>query len=185
MHGSGAGNMPRVIAAEFHYVLLCARQYAATLLKLRLASNPVEKCQHIKMLHYLMESAIGEADVERGRREAHLADDIKEFLTTRDSAPVGRAVSSQEVELVRRASAVPPVATLESLSGHDLLALADVYEGWAQDARNDSVTIARLLGWADGGRALVEAVGVDYTPPPRVQGEPMSLLGFLAHKIRE
>ena len=78
--------------------------------------------------------------------------------------------------------AVPPVATMDSLSGQDMLFLADMYEGWAYDARMDAFNIARLLGWADGKRVLVEVIGADYEPPPRVPGEPDRLLKFIARQ---
>jgi hypothetical protein len=54
--------------------------------------------------------------------------------------------------------------------------LADMYEGWAQSDRTDSVNVARLLGWADGLRALAATVGADYAPPEAFPGAPVSLL---------
>jgi hypothetical protein len=73
---------------------------------------------------------------------------------------------------------------VENLSGEDMLNLADMYEGWAQDARLEGFDMARLLGWADGFRALVVAIGADYEPPAKAAGEPDSLLKFLATWMR-
>ena len=80
---------------------------------------------------------------------------------------------------------VPPFATIDNLSGQEMLGLANMYEGWAQDSRLDSVDTARLLGWTDGFRALVVAIGVDYEPPAQVRGEPDSLMKFIAKRMMD
>jgi hypothetical protein len=54
------------------------------------------------------------------------------------------------VECISRVFAIPPLATMENLTGQEMLDLADLYEGWAQDRRNDGLQVARLPGWADG-----------------------------------
>ena len=64
-----------------------------------------------------------------------------------------------------------------------MAALADMYEGWAQSSDIDPFNMVRCLGWADGMRLLVEAVGLDFEPPLKVTGEPDSLLMFVARRI--
>jgi hypothetical protein len=62
--------------------------------------------------------------------------------------------------------------------------LADMYEGWAQHPRTGPIDIARLLGWADGWRALAAAVGPGYQPPDKVPGETDCMTKFLADRMR-
>jgi hypothetical protein len=59
----------------------------------------------------------------------------------------------------------------------------DMYEGWAQSDRVNSVNVASLQGWADGLRSLVEVVGADYIPPKASPGAPVSLIKFMAIKM--
>ena len=66
-----------------------------------------------------------------------------------------------------------------------MLDLAEIHEGWAQDDRIDSLNVARLLGWADGYRTLVSAIGTGYEPPAQVPGEPDSLTKFMAKQMRK
>jgi hypothetical protein len=60
-----------------------------------------------------------------------------------------------------------------------------MYEGWAQNDRTVSINVARLHGWADGFRNLVEVVGVDYIPPAPAPGAPVSLMKFMALKMSD
>jgi hypothetical protein len=66
-----------------------------------------------------------------------------------------------------------------------MLGLADMFEGWAQSDRTDPVNVARLHGWADGFRSLVEVVGTDYIPPEPWPGAPVSLMKFLAVQMQQ
>jgi hypothetical protein len=63
--------------------------------------------------------------------------------------------------------------------------LADMFEGWAQSDQTDPVNVARLHGWADGFRSLIEVIGADYIPPEAPPGAPVSLMKFMALKMRE
>jgi hypothetical protein len=93
-------------------------------------------------------------------------------MEKKTSPPPDRVISRQDVELIRQAYSVPPFAMIDNLSGEEMLDLADMFEGWAQDGRIDSFNMARLLGWADGYRALGCALGTDYEPPEQATGEP-------------
>ncbi len=176
--------MARIDAAPDHYVLLCAHQFATTAKKLRLAATDKER-QHCRyLLHHIQKSGVLEAECERRRRERHLPSDIRKTLAENDSPPLERAISEAEAELVRYACSVPPVATLVSLSSDDLVSLADLFEGWAQDRRLDALMMVKLLGWTDGFRTLVSAVGADHLPPERGVGERDLLLRFIATTMR-
>jgi hypothetical protein len=158
--------MPRIDVGPDHYVLICARQYAVTLRKLQIAASEDEQRGHMKMLHYLMDSGIRERDLECRSRAMRRPADLRDHIDQRKSLRPGRIISTDEIELIRQVNSVPPVATMESLSGQDMVDLADMYEGWAQDGRFEPLEIARLLGWADGLRELAAAIGTDYEPPP-------------------
>lgn len=174
--------MARIDAAPDHYVLRCAHQFATTAKKLRLAATDKER-QHCRyLLHHIQKSGVLEAECERRRRERHLPDDIRKTLAEKDSPILERAISEAEAERVRYTCSVPPVALLASLSTEDLASLADLFEGWAQDRRLDALAMVKLLGWADGFRALVAAVGADHLPPGG--GERNSLLNFIAARMR-
>ena len=173
-------NMTAIDPGPDHYVLLCARQYAATLRKYQLAKDGAERQRHVMMLQYLMEAGICEQDFERRKRERRLPTDIIDLLKEHRSLPAGRPISSEEVERISHVFAIPPFATMESLTGQDMLDLSDLYEGWAQDGRNDALRAAMLLGWADGFRTLAAEVGASYEPPPKVPGERDSLPKFIA-----
>jgi hypothetical protein len=80
--------------------------------------------------------------------------DLRDYIKKSQPLPVNRILSREEVELIRQASSVLPIATLDSLSAHQMLDLADMYEGWAQGSRINGIDMARLLGWADGLRKL-------------------------------
>jgi hypothetical protein len=175
--------MPQVRPGADHYVLNCARQYAATLQKLWNAADEVERRSHTQMLHYLMESGTCEQDHERRRRATRLPADILDHFERKAILPDGRLISANEAEWVRDMFSIPPFATMECLTGEDMLDLADLYEGWAQDGEQASLDMAQLLGWADGFRILAAAIGSEYKPPPNVPGEPDSLLKFMAKKM--
>jgi hypothetical protein len=139
--------------------------------------------QHCRdLLHHIQKSGVLEAECERRRRERHLPDDIRKTLAEKDGPVFERAISEAEAECARYACSVPPVASLASLSTEDLASLADLFEGWAQDRRLDTLAMVKLLGWADGFRTLVEAVGADHLPPGG--GEQNSLLNFIATTMR-
>jgi hypothetical protein len=167
------------------YLLICAGHYAATLRKLKDSKNEEEQCRHRRMLHSLMDAGMSEQESEHRRREMRLSQDIRECMEKKISLPPDRVISRQDAELVRQAYSVPPFATIDDLSGQEMLDLADMFEGWAQDGRIDSFGMARLLGWADGFRALVSGIGTDYEPPEQVPGEPDRLMKFLAKEMRK
>jgi hypothetical protein len=172
--------MPKVNVTPYHYVLICARQYAATMHKFRNAATDAERQGYTRMLHYLIESGVTEAELDRRIRTKRLSADVKDRIENNQPLPAGRVISRDEAEMIKQVYAVPPVGIMDSLSAQDMLVLADMHEGWAYDARIDSFDVARLLGWADGKRALVQAIGADYEPAPKVPGEPDSLLKFIA-----
>jgi hypothetical protein len=60
-----------------------------------------------------------------------------------------------------------------------MIALADVFEGWALDDRAAPEQSARTLEWAESLRALAREVGPEWDPP---QPERLSLIGFLGRK---
>jgi len=66
-----------------------------------------------------------------------------------------------------------------------MLGLADMFEGWAQSDEVEPVKVARLHGWADGFRCLVDVVGADYIPPPASPDAPVSLMKFLAVQMSQ
>jgi hypothetical protein len=176
--------MPQAVADPDHHVLLCARQYAATLRKLRAEPDADERDCQTRMLHYLIDAGTSEYAAEGRRRMAPLAKEIQERIENARLPPLERPVTREEAELVRHAFAVPPVALIDTLSADDMDNLADMYEGWAQDRRTGPVDVPRLLGWADGMRALADAVGTDYEPPDKVPGEPDCMTKFLANRMR-
>jgi hypothetical protein len=66
------------------------------------------------------------------------------------------------------------------LAHRHMIALADTYDGWAQDERMTPEKSARMLGWAEGMRLLAEEVGPAWDPPtpPTV-----TLIGFLGRLV--
>lgn len=147
-----------------YYVLLCARRYAATAKQLASAATDDERQQHHEKLRYLLESGLLEAQRERERRLRQHRDSRKD-LQENDGSIISRAISSQEAEILRNASSIPPIASINEFSALIMDGLADIFEGWAQNDLRDRADVARLLGWADGLRGLASAVGVDYVPP--------------------
>ena len=71
---------------------------------------------------------------------------------------------------MRRYYSTPCVSHLIALSSNELAGLADLLEGRSQDERLDCRSMIELLGWSDGLRSLVTAVGLDYTPLPLPEG---------------
>jgi len=176
--------MPRAQPDRDHYVINCARKYAATLRQLRLEPSREGRAAHRRMLHFLMEAGIDEHECEWRWRKWRLPDDIRMHADGEQKLPPGRRLTVEEAKLVIALHSIPPVATMQYLSATDMVALADVYDGWAHDPRLEPFDIARLLGWADGMRLLVDAIGMAYEPPAKAPGEPDSLLKFLARRVR-
>jgi hypothetical protein len=168
-----------------YYVLLCASRYAATVKKLTLAVTNYERRQHRKSLSYLLESGMIEAERERERRLRRYPDDFRKALVEKDGSKISRNITSEEAEILRYASSIPPVGSIDELSADDMDGLADMFEGWAQNDLTDSINVAERLGWADGFRSLAATVGADYSPPEAVPGAPVSLLKFMANQMRE
>jgi hypothetical protein len=168
-----------------YYVLLCARRYAETLRKLRAATNEAEFQRHRRTLHYLMESGLLEWERERRIRLWRLPAEIRDRVENLRLPPLDRPISREEAELIRQTCAIPPAAHLDCLTGDEMMRLADMYEGWAQDRRLAPLDTARLLGWADGMRTLASEVGADYEPPASVPGEPVPLTKFLANSMSQ
>lgn len=165
------------------YVSLCARRYAATVKQLVQAASYDEQQRHRKMLRYLLDSGLIEAKRECERRQHQYPDDFRRALVEKDGSTISRPISRDEAEILRDASSIPPIASVEELSAHDMDGLADMYEGWAQSDLTDSVNVARLLGWADGLRSLAATVGADYAPP-ETPGASVSLLKFMTQSMR-
>jgi hypothetical protein len=90
------------------------------------------------MLHYLIESGIIEADLERRIRAKRLPEDVKDRIENNRPLPAGRVITRDEAELIKQVYAVPPVGTMDNLTRQDMLGLADMYEGWAYDARMEA-----------------------------------------------
>ena len=107
------------------------------------------------------------AAIERVRRKLTSADD-----GNRQMVDILNAVLTDGLPAVEAACA-------------EAIAHGVMYEGWAQSDRTDSVNVARLHGWSDGLRGLVEVVGTDYVPLEAPLGAPIPLVKFLAVKMRE
>ncbi len=58
-----------------------------------------------------------------------------------------------------------------------MVALAEIFTGWAMDGRFDRERSAALLGWAESWERLAGEVGPDWNPP---EPEALSILQFLA-----
>jgi hypothetical protein len=123
-----------------------------------------------------------ELEAEKSLRREKVASHIRGFV--RDRKPFNCSIDAAEAEAVRLCYATPPALTLDLLSGEDLISLADHFEGWSQDARLDQRAMIELLGWSDGMRLLVNAVGEDYAPLPPAEGSKVPLLKFIANKTR-
>ena len=121
--------MPQADPGPDYYDLHCARKYAATLDQLQNAADEAERQGHTKMLHHLMEAGTCEQDYERRRRRSRLPPDISDHIDKRRTMPSDRLISAGEAELIGQTFSIPPFATMESLTGQDMLDLADQYEG--------------------------------------------------------
>jgi hypothetical protein len=62
------------------------------------------------------------------------------------------------------------------LAHRHMVALADTYEGWAQDRLMSPERSAQLLGWAESLRRLADEVGPAWNPP---NPPTVSIIGFL------
>jgi hypothetical protein len=165
---------------DAYYVLLCARRYAETRQKLALSIADDQRCRELARLNYLLQSGLTEFDRERARRVRRYPEDFRKALVEKDGSLIVRPITSEEAELVRFASSIPPIASIGNLSAVQMAGFADQLDGWAQSDLVDSINVARLLGWADGLRSLIEAVGTDYTPPTIYPVQEKSLFRFLA-----
>jgi hypothetical protein len=68
----------------------------------------------------------------------------------------------------------------EQLAYRHMVALADVFEGWALDARLTPEQSVKIIGWAESMRALADEVGPDWNPPAP---ERLTLMCFLGRKV--
>jgi hypothetical protein len=168
-----------------YYVLLCARRYAEMVGKLLMTTKEDER-RRVKMnLSFILESGSIEYEWEYKRRVHPFPEDFRKALVEKDGSIISRPITRDEAELVRYSCAIPTFTSIDKLSAVEMQALADMYEGCAQSDRTDCVGVARLHGWSDGLRGLVEVVGIDYVPPEAPPGAPVSLVQFLAVKMRE
>ncbi len=89
-----------------------------------------------------------------------------------------KAMAEREVleAILQHTAEMTPTHLKPELAHRHMVALADTYEGWAQDRRMSPERSARLLGWADGLRRLADELGPEWNPPtpPTV-----SAIGFL------
>ena len=68
----------------------------------------------------------------------------------------------------------------KQLAYRHMIALADVFEGWALDKQLTSEQTVRILGWAESMRALAVEVGPNWNPPTP---EKLTLIGFLGREV--
>jgi hypothetical protein len=175
--------LPEASLPEY-YVLLCALRYAAVARELAVAATD-ERRQVQSRLSYILESGLIEYKREHERRVRPYPDDFRRALIEKDGSIISRSISREESEMLRYSCAIPAFTSIDNLSSVEMLGLADMFEGWAQSDRTDSVNVARLHGWADGFRSLVDVVGADFVPPKVPPGAPVSLMKFMALKIRQ
>ncbi|MDO9459276.1 MAG: hypothetical protein Q7N95_04075 [Alphaproteobacteria bacterium] len=168
-----------------YYVMLCARRYAEMAKKLVVAVNENERTQAKNRLAYILESGLIEFKHESERRLRAYPDDFRKALLEKDGSVISRSISREESEILRYACAVPTFTLIDNLSAVEMQDLADMFEGWAQSDRMDCVNVAMFHGYADGLRSLVEAVGPDFIPPPAPPGAPVSLMKFMALRMRQ
>jgi hypothetical protein len=171
-------------ARSEYYVMLCARRYADMVGKLVITATDDER-RCVKMnLSFILEAGLSEYEWEYKRRVRSYPEDFRKALVEKDGSIISRPITRNESEIVRYACAIPAFTSIDKLSAVEMHGLADMYEGWAQSG-TDCVNVARLHGWSDGLRSLVEVVGIDYVPPEAPPGAPVSLVKFLAVKMRE
>jgi hypothetical protein len=179
-----AGKTREEVVPEY-YVLLCARRYAEMVGKLIVAVTDDERRRAKVNLSCILEAGLSEYDWEYKRRVRPYPDDLRKALVEKDGSIISRPITRDESEIVRYACAIPAFTSIDKLSAVEMQGLADMYEGWAQSDRTDCVNVARLHGWSDGLRSLVEVIGINYVPPEAPPGAPVSLVKFLAVKMRE
>jgi hypothetical protein len=78
--------------------------------------------------------------------------------------------------LFRHAAVIVPEHLKPQLAYRHMVALADTFEGWAQDKRIGPERSAHLLGVAESMRTLAEEVGPSWNPP---EPATVSIMGFL------
>lgn len=177
--------MSRETALPEYYVMLCARRYAAMAKRLVVAVREDERTQTRNRLIYILESGLIEFKRESERRLKAYPDDFRKALLEKDGSVISRAISREESEILRYACAVPAFTLIDNLSAMEMQGLADMFEGWAQSDRMDCVHVAMFHGYADGLRGLVEVIGADFVPPPAPPSTPVSLIKFMALKMRQ
>jgi hypothetical protein len=67
----------------------------------------------------------------------------------------------------------------EQLAYRHMMALAEIFAGWALDRRLTPQQSVMILGWSDSMRALADELGPDWDPP---KPEHLTLMGFLGRK---
>lgn len=161
-------------------LLFHARQFATCVARYKKNDCDMQERLHMEMAHLI---DLSSARIEAAKRthESRLELDIRDFVVNRRAFE--RQISSSEAELVRRYYSTPCVSHLIALSGVELSGLTDLLEGWAQDKQLDCRSMIELLGWADGMRSLVNAVGLDYASLPLPEGAKSPLFKFLATKM--
>jgi len=168
-----------------YYVMLCARRYAQMVRKLVVAATGDERTQVKSRLSYILDSGFIEFKRESERRMRAYPDDFRKAIIDKDGSIISRPISREESEILRYSFAVPAFTLIDNLSAVEMQDLADMFEGWAQSDRMDCVNVARFHGYADGLRSLVDVVGADFIPPPATPGAPVSLIKFMALRMRQ
>jgi hypothetical protein len=171
-------------ARSEYYVLLCARRYAEMVGKLVTAATDDETRRAKMNLSCILEAGLSEYECEYKRRVRPYPEDFRKALVEKDGSIISRPITRDESEIVRYSCAIPAFTSIDTLSAIQMQGLADMYEGWAQSDRTDCVNVARLHGWSDGLRSLVDVVGIGYVPPEAPPDAPISLVKFLAFKMR-
>ena len=166
-----------------YYVMLCARRYAEMVGRLVATATDDDRRRVSINLSYILEAGLSEYKWEYKRRVRPYPDDLRKAIVEKDGSIISRPITRDESEMVRYANAIPAFTSIDKLSAVEMQSLAGMYEGWAQGDRVDSVNVARLHGWSDGLRSLVEVIGIDYVPPEASPGAPVSLVKFLALKM--
>jgi len=177
--------MSRETALPEYYVMLCAGRYAEMAKKLVVAVREDERTQTKNRLTYILESGLIEFKRESERRLRAYPDDFRKALLEKDGSVISRSISREESEILRYACAIPAFTLIDNLSAVEMQDLADMFEGWAQGDRMDCVHVAMYHGYADSLRSLVEGVGADFVPPAAPPGAPVSLIKFMALRMRQ
>lgn len=61
-----------------------------------------------------------------------------------------------------------------------MVALSDVFDGWALDKRRSPEESAKILGWAESLRRLADEVCPEWNPPDSAR---LGVLGFMGRKV--